>query len=120
MTPYNEILYHLDLSIMAYHLFAQTLIWPWDPFYEQMRNRGSDHHQSAMQVDCFRLLAEQSHELFSYICQHPRCDRPSRKGRLGRGLTWRRRYDMRRANHAALVDESVLLTILNKNYKKYI
>ena len=39
MTPYKSILYHLDLSILAYHLFAQTLIWPWDPFYEQMRNK---------------------------------------------------------------------------------
>lgn len=26
MTPYKSILYHMDLSIMAYHLYAQVLI----------------------------------------------------------------------------------------------
>lgn len=48
MTPYNSILYHLDLSIMAYHLYAQTLIWPWDPFYEQARHQGSSRRNNFM------------------------------------------------------------------------
>jgi hypothetical protein len=30
--------YLLDLCIFSYHLHAQTLIWPMDPYYEQMEN----------------------------------------------------------------------------------
>ncbi len=32
--PYDELLYHLDLSILAYHMYHQTLVWPLDPYYE--------------------------------------------------------------------------------------
>lgn len=34
--PYNPLVYHLDLSILAYHLHAQSLVWPFDPFYEEL------------------------------------------------------------------------------------
>ncbi|MBO3457952.1 lipase family protein [Aetokthonos hydrillicola Thurmond2011] len=41
---YEEIIYLLDLCIFSYHLHAQTLIWPMDPYYEELlyySNRGS-------------------------------------------------------------------------------
>lgn len=45
---YNKLLYHLDLCIMSYHLYHQSLIWPWDPYYE---NRGLlDHRDSFMKL----------------------------------------------------------------------
>ena len=34
--PYHPLVYHLDLSTLAYHLHAQTLIWPFDPYYEAL------------------------------------------------------------------------------------
>lgn len=34
--PYNPLVYHLDLSILAYQLYGQTLVWPFDPFYEEL------------------------------------------------------------------------------------
>lgn len=33
---YDELVYLLDLCILSYHLHSQTLIWPMDPYYEQM------------------------------------------------------------------------------------
>jgi hypothetical protein len=42
--PYHPLVYNLDLSILAYQLYGQTLIWPFDPYYEEVndkkRNRG--------------------------------------------------------------------------------
>ncbi|HMQ25266.1 MAG TPA: hypothetical protein PKA98_04720, partial [Acidimicrobiales bacterium] len=35
-TPYDERLYDLDLCILSYQLYAQTLLWPMDPYSEQM------------------------------------------------------------------------------------
>ena len=29
--PYHPLVYHLDLSILAYHLYGQSLVWPFDP-----------------------------------------------------------------------------------------
>ena len=43
--PYNPLVYHLDLSILAYHIYGQSLVWPYDPYYEEMgddRNRFMD------------------------------------------------------------------------------
>lgn len=37
---YHELVYHLDLCILSYHLYTQTLIWPMDPYYEQI-DKGS-------------------------------------------------------------------------------
>jgi hypothetical protein len=34
--PYDESIYHLDLCILAYQLYTQTLLWPMDPYSEQM------------------------------------------------------------------------------------
>ncbi len=34
--PYHPLVYHLDLSILAYHLYGQSLVWPFDPYYEEL------------------------------------------------------------------------------------
>src|SRR3954451_22753279 len=31
-----EYIHLLDLCILAYHLHSQTLVWPFDPYYEQL------------------------------------------------------------------------------------
>lgn len=36
--PYNPVVYHLDLSRLAYQMYAQTLVWPYDPYYEDQNN----------------------------------------------------------------------------------
>lgn len=33
--PYNPLVYHLDLSILAYQIHGQSLVWPFDPYYEE-------------------------------------------------------------------------------------
>lgn len=33
--PYNPLVYELDLAILAYQLHGQSLIWPFDPYYEE-------------------------------------------------------------------------------------
>ena len=35
---YEHDVYLLDLCILSYHLHAQTLIWPYDPYYEFSKN----------------------------------------------------------------------------------
>ncbi len=37
---YDLPVYLLDLCIFSYHLHSQTLIWPMDPYYEQMSEMG--------------------------------------------------------------------------------
>lgn len=37
--PYHPLVYNLDLSILAYQLYSQTLIWPFDPYYEEVNNK---------------------------------------------------------------------------------
>lgn len=34
--PYHPLVYHLDLSILTYHLYAQSIVWPFDPYYEDL------------------------------------------------------------------------------------
>jgi len=34
--PYHPLVYHLDLSILTYQLYGQSLVWPFDPYYEEM------------------------------------------------------------------------------------
>ena len=38
--PYHPLIYHLDLSILAYQLYGQSLVWPFDPYYEGSDERG--------------------------------------------------------------------------------
>ncbi|MFY9345810.1 MAG: hypothetical protein WAT39_25185 [Planctomycetota bacterium] len=33
--PYHPLVYHLDLSILAYQVHGQSLVWPFDPYYEE-------------------------------------------------------------------------------------
>jgi hypothetical protein len=32
--PYHPVVFHLDLSVLAYQVHANTFVWPFDPFYE--------------------------------------------------------------------------------------
>lgn len=45
---YEKNVYLLDLCIFAYHLHAQTLIWPMDPYYEQMAKGKKDYRSQFM------------------------------------------------------------------------
>lgn len=45
--PYHPLVYHLDLSILTYQLYGQSLIWPFDPYYEEM---GADRAAFMMKV----------------------------------------------------------------------
>jgi len=36
--PYHPLVYHLDLSILTYQLYSQSLVWPFDPYYEDLSN----------------------------------------------------------------------------------
>jgi len=38
--PYHPLVYHLDLSILAYQLYDQSLVWPFDPHYEELSGEG--------------------------------------------------------------------------------
>ena len=33
--PYHPLVYHLDLSILSYQLYCQSLVWAIDPYYEE-------------------------------------------------------------------------------------
>src|SRR5688572_759207 len=33
--PYHPVVFELDLAILAYHVHAQSMVWPLDPFYEE-------------------------------------------------------------------------------------
>jgi lipase (class 3) len=37
--PYHPLVYQLDLAVLAYHLYAQSLVWPFDPYYEDADDR---------------------------------------------------------------------------------
>ena len=37
--PYHALVHHLDLSILAYELYGQTLVWPFDPYYEEVEDK---------------------------------------------------------------------------------
>ena len=45
---YNSDVHLLDLCIFSYHLHAQTLIWPMDPYYEQMVQSLGDRRERFM------------------------------------------------------------------------
>ena len=40
--PYHPLVYHLDLATLAYELYGQTLVWPFDPYYEDLGDNGGD------------------------------------------------------------------------------
>lgn len=37
--PYHALVHHLDLSLLAYELYGQTLVWPFDPYYEEAADK---------------------------------------------------------------------------------
>jgi len=43
--PYHPLVYHLDLSILAYQLYGQTLVWPFDPYYEESDTKRGNRDQ---------------------------------------------------------------------------
>jgi len=43
--PYSPLVYNLDLSVLAYQLYTQTLVWPFDPFYEQFSDLNGERRQ---------------------------------------------------------------------------
>lgn len=53
--PYTPLVYHLDLSILAYQLYSQTLAWPFDPYYEDLADRGDDRR---LMMDRVRAWAQ--------------------------------------------------------------
>ncbi len=40
--PYHPLVFHLDLSILTYQLYSQSLVWPFDPYYEDLDNAFGD------------------------------------------------------------------------------
>ena len=36
--PYHPLIYHLDLCTLSYQLYGQSLVWPFDPYYEELNN----------------------------------------------------------------------------------
>jgi hypothetical protein len=53
--PYNPVVFHLDLSIFAYQLYAQTLVWPFDPYYEDQNNWDWDRSKMLDKVRAWSL-----------------------------------------------------------------
>ncbi len=43
--PYHPLVHHLDLSVLAYELYSQTLVWPFDPYYEELDNNNGARAQ---------------------------------------------------------------------------
>lgn len=48
--PYHPIIYHLDLSILAYKLYGQTLVWPFDPYYEILAEKKEGRKRTVEKV----------------------------------------------------------------------
>lgn len=48
--PYHPLVYHLDLSILAYQLYADTLVWPFDPYYEELADEEEEREKQISQV----------------------------------------------------------------------
>jgi hypothetical protein len=93
--PYHPLIYHLDLSILAYQLYGQSLVWPFDPYYEEMggerdrfimkvhawtRVKGAEQLSNAAGLDAYRgpgvlggFASNPLHDpiLYSYGRLHP-------------------------------------------------
>jgi Lipase (class 3) len=48
--PYHPLVYHLDLSIFAYQLYGQSLVWPHDPYYEELAANGAERNTMIRKV----------------------------------------------------------------------
>ncbi|MDF1695336.1 MAG: hypothetical protein P1U56_05875 [Saprospiraceae bacterium] len=49
--PYHPIVFHLDLCILSYQLYAQSLTWPFDPYYEDLNNLIWDRKNSMVDIE---------------------------------------------------------------------
>jgi len=56
--PYHPLVYHLDLSILTYQLYTQTLVWPFDPYYEEIQRR--DEYMAKVRAWAHRQAAAQA------------------------------------------------------------
>jgi hypothetical protein len=45
---YERSIHQLDLCILAYQLYAQTLLWPMDPFSEEMARKRTHRRETFM------------------------------------------------------------------------
>ncbi|MGK0263814.1 MAG: hypothetical protein ACI8UD_002467 [Planctomycetota bacterium] len=65
--PYHPLVYHLDLSILAYQLHGQSLVWPFDAFYEERAEPfGSTRDDFMDNVRAWALTQPNSSVLDSY------------------------------------------------------
>jgi len=46
--PYHPLVFHLDLAILAYQLHGQSLVWPFDPYYEERAHGVGDSRDAFM------------------------------------------------------------------------
>ena len=53
--PYNPTVFHLYLAILAYQLYAQSLVWPFDPYYEDQNNWDWDRSKMLDKVHAWAL-----------------------------------------------------------------
>ena len=47
---YHPILWHLDLVTLAYQMYGQSIVWPFDPYYEEQNKRESQRNSVMKQV----------------------------------------------------------------------
>ena len=48
--PYHPLIYHMDLCILSYQLYAQSLVWPFDPYYEEEDSPHGDRKKHMAKV----------------------------------------------------------------------
>jgi hypothetical protein len=53
--PYHPLVYNLDLSTLAYQLYDQSLVWPFDPYYEELSGKNSDRQTYMNKVQAWAL-----------------------------------------------------------------
>ena len=54
--PYHPLVYHLDLSILSYQLYGQTLVWPFDPYYEKTNTEKGSRSQLMLKVHSWAAM----------------------------------------------------------------
>lgn len=54
--PYNPLIYHLDLSILAYQIYDQSLVWRFDPYYEEMNDKNDGRARTMEKVRAWAKL----------------------------------------------------------------
>jgi hypothetical protein len=57
--PYHPLVYHLDLCVLSYQLYSQTLAWPFDPYYEDLDNMSWDRTKFMKKVHDWAVITGQ-------------------------------------------------------------